>query len=146
VARTGPSGDAGSFLDGPVDQARFDRPIGIAIGPGVEVIVADTYNHRIRQIKNGQVSTIAGTGTAGHLDNVALSAQFNTPTAVAVSASGTIYVSDAGNRRIRAISSGMVTTIAGTGDYGFLDRGALNAKFTNVAGLTLDKNNACGAL
>jgi hypothetical protein len=55
--------DGGSLL------AQFSFPIGICMDLDGNVVVADTYNHRIRKItQRGWVSTLAGTGVEGHLD------------------------------------------------------------------------------
>ena len=69
------------------------------------VYVADLGNHRIRRIDtSGNVSTLAGTGTAGFADGAALTAKFSSPHGVAVNGSGNVYVADFGNHRIRMIS------------------------------------------
>jgi len=60
------------------------------------------------------VSTLAGTGTKGFADGAASTAQFNSPIHVAVDSSGTVYVADAINNRIRKITpAGVVSTFAG---------------------------------
>ena len=75
------------------------------MAPNGDLYVADTGNHRIRLVKDGAVSTYAGAGFAGHLDNLDGSqAYIKAPVALALdSASGTLYVSD-GMNRIRAVS------------------------------------------
>ena len=85
--------------DGPAQVARFNGPIGVAVEPGGRVLVADTYNDRIRTIDpDGTVSTLAP------------DARFHTPTGVAVDSAGNIYVADTGNGLIRVIDrSGFVT-------------------------------------
>jgi hypothetical protein len=109
------------FLDGAAATARFQYPQGVAEAAGT-VYVADTENHRIRMIKGGQVTTLAGSGVKGFLDGAATVARFNAPTDVAVSGS-TVYVADSGNNRVRAVAlgSGAVSTVAGTGAQGAAD-------------------------
>ena len=104
-------GTAG-FRDGPGRAARFNGPIGIAVDPGGSVIVADTYNDRIRAIgPDGSVTTLAGDGVPGARDGEGRFALFDTPTGVAVDAAGTVAVADTGNGAIRTISpAGLVTT------------------------------------
>ena len=51
----------------------------------------------------GVVSTVAGTGTAGYADGTGATAQFNAPYGVAVDGSGTVYVADQSNQRIRVV-------------------------------------------
>ena len=104
-------GTAGS-ADGPSQQARFNGPIGIAVAPDGRIIVADTYNDRIRAIDlDGSVRTLAGSGVPGADDGVADSASFDTPTGIAIDSRGIIYVADTGNGMIRIVdSNGRVTT------------------------------------
>ena len=99
--------------------ARFKRPCGLAVSAGT-LYVADSENHRIRAIDlaSKTVSTIAGSGTAGHTDGPGTAAQFNTTTDITLSGT-TLYVTDSNNHRIRAIdlasANKMVSTIAGDG-------------------------------
>lgn len=99
--------------DGPAGGARFDGPVGVAVDRAGRVIVADTYNDRIRRIaSDGTVSTLAGAAGAGYVDGPPESARFDTPCGVAVDGTGTIYVADAGNGVVRAIApDGHVTTV-----------------------------------
>ena len=101
------------FADGSPGEARFNGPIGVAIDGGGRVIVADTYNDRIRAIgTDGRVFTLAGSGVKGFADGPAAEAQFDTPGGVAVDAASTVYVADTGNGVVRVISSdGTVSTL-----------------------------------
>ena len=110
LAGNGIAGDA----DGPGTQARLNGPIGIAVDGQGRVIVADTYNDRIRAIsRDGVVTTIAGGAGSGSDDGAADQARFDTPCGVAVDADGNIYVADSGNGTIRRIDrGGTVSTIA----------------------------------
>ena len=105
-------GEAGD-RDGPALQARFNGPIGIAVDANGRVIVADTYNDRIRSIDpDGTVRTLAGAGP-GAVDAVATNARLHTPCGVAIDASGTIHVADTENGLIRTITpDGLLTTRA----------------------------------
>ena len=114
-------GTAG-FVDGPLAQARFDFPSGLTIDSIGNIYIADRYNHAIRVIKgNGLVTTIAGTGFSGFNDGVALNAQFNQPMNLDVDENGTLYVADLINYRVRMITNGVVSTIAGNGIQGYVD-------------------------
>jgi len=117
------------YQDGPALTARFRHPTGVAVGPGGEVYVADNYNHRIRMIKGGQVSTLAGTGKAGFTDGAANQARFYNPQAVATGPSGEVYVADTKNHRLRWVFNGKVFTLAGTGKHGWIDGQAAQAQF-----------------
>ena len=107
---------AGDGVAGDSDgtQARFNGPVGVAIETSGRVIVADTYNDRIRAIaSDGMVTTIAGGPGPGADDGAAADARFDTPSGVSVDATGAIHVADTGNGAIRRIdTTGAVTTTA----------------------------------
>lgn len=109
VAGTGAAG----FGDGAAGAAMFDAPIGVAVDKLGNLFVADTYNDRIRKISpDGEVTTIAGTGTPGYREGAALEAQFDTPCAVAVDKLGNVFVADTGNDAVRKITpQGEVLTV-----------------------------------
>ena len=100
--------------DGRGAAARFNGPIGVAVGDDGVVYVTDTYNDRIRRIgPNGDVTTIAGGGRAGKADGPAAQALFDLPTGLAVAANGDLYIADTGNHAIRKLDkNGVVTTVA----------------------------------
>jgi ABC-type branched-subunit amino acid transport system substrate-binding protein/sugar lactone lactonase YvrE len=135
LAGTGSPG----YVDGPIATAQFSGPTGLAVDAAGNVYVADGGNQRIRIIQtDGTVTTLAGTGEPGYRDGPAGEAQFNAPFDVAVSSTGVLYVADAGNDRIRAISpDGMVTTLAGSGGRGFKDGPPEQAEFNGPWKLTL---------
>jgi streptogramin lyase len=88
------------------------------------VYVADTENNRIRRIDTlGVITTIGGTGSAGYSGDggPATAARFSSPHGVASDPAGNVYVADPPNQRIRRIdaTTGIVTTVAGTGASGF---------------------------
>jgi sugar lactone lactonase YvrE/murein DD-endopeptidase MepM/ murein hydrolase activator NlpD len=107
--------------DGPASQARFNGPIGIAVAPDGRVVVADTYNDRIRVIeRDGTVSTLAGGTEPGTTNGDGRAASFDTPTGLAIDARGTIYVADTGNGVVRTLDMrGHVTTPAWAHGDGF---------------------------
>jgi sugar lactone lactonase YvrE len=100
------------YQDGVGTAARFNGPIGVAVDASGRVIVADTYNDRIRAIaSDGTVTTIAGGPEPGLLDRAGLEARFDTPSGVAIDAAGNILVADTGNDVIRLIApSGEVSS------------------------------------
>ena len=106
-------------------NAEFQVPAGMAL-VGTQLIVADSQNNVLRAIDvdTGEVSTFAGTGTAGLTDGPLLQAEFDEPRDVYYwEEEDALIVADAGNHAIRAIilPVGQVITIAGTGDPGWLD-------------------------
>ncbi len=102
------------YSDGKGGAARFNGPVGVALGQDGSVFVADTYNDRIRKIApDGTVTTVAGDGVPGELDGPALAARFDTPTALVVDADGSVLVADTQNGAIRKITrDGVVSTVA----------------------------------
>ena len=139
IAGNGKPGFGGD--GGPATRAslNFGLFTGIAVGPTGDVYVADTYNHRIRRISEGIISTIAGNGTQGFSGDggTATSAQLSTPQGVALDLAGNLYISDRGNGRVRKVLGGIITTIAGSGSGVTLGDGgpALNASLSFVLGL-----------
>ena len=134
------SGSTPGFLDGPASTAVFNNPGDLAIDTAGNVYVADTNNNRVRLISGGVVSTYAGSGTFGFADGPVTSAKFSWPSGIAVGSSGDVYVSDPVNYRIRVISAGQVTTLAGSGNLGFLDGPAASAMFDSPAGIAVDSS------
>ena len=106
---------------GPAGNAALMSPMGVALGPDGTLYIADTGYARIRAYDpaTGEVTMVAGNGTLGLSGDggPAIAAQLGVPAAVEVAADGTIYVSDVGNHRIRAIDpeTGVIRTVAGTG-------------------------------
>ena len=89
--------------------------------------------------KSWVVTTLAGSGTAGHHDATGEAARFNYPTGVAVDSFGNLYVADATNHCIREISSGgVVSTLAGSGTAGDDDATGTAAAFYKPHGVAVD--------
>jgi sugar lactone lactonase YvrE len=133
------SGESG-HVNGAAAQAQFAGPFGLGVDSAGTVYVADTGNQRIRSITTtGLVRDVAGSGTEGYLDGPAASAQFSSPNAVTVGPDGTVYVGDAGNLRVRAISpSGTVSTLAGSGVAGYVNGFGTAAQFTTTGAIIAD--------
>jgi hypothetical protein len=109
------------YRDGPVGTALFNGPIGVTALPDGGIVVADTYNDRIRLIRGGAVTTLAGSAK-GFADGPGTIARFNTPLGLAVLGANTVLVADSGNGRIRAVDlTGGVSTVAGSGELDIRD-------------------------
>ncbi|MFC8229753.1 RICIN domain-containing protein [Streptomyces sp. NPDC057287] len=142
VAGTGVAGYRGD--DGPAASAQLNCPRQVVVDEGGDLYVADAGNHRIRKIAaDGKITTVAGTGVAGFSGDgaPATEARLNSPLAIVVDSTGTLYISDHNNHRVRMVSAdGKITTVAGTGTGGFSGDGApaLSAQLNNPLGLAVD--------
>lgn len=130
------------LVNGPVQEARFRSPRGVALLPGGSGYVADTGNHVIRFVDDTteEVTTFAGNGSAGSADGTGSAASFNNPEGLALDAAGNLYVADTGNATIRKITpAGVVTTIAGSaGQTGFANGTGAAARFHLPTALCFD--------
>ena len=110
------SGIAGFSGDGgPAAAALLDDPIALTVDANDALFFCDSANQRVRRIAGGIITTIAGDGIQGFSGDggPATSAELDTPSAVAISSDGRIYLSDSHNNRIRVIAiSGIITTYA----------------------------------
>ena len=131
-----------SFADGTGSAAQFNGPTSVALDSSGTAYVTDKLNNRIRKVTPaGVVTTLAGSGVAGNIDGTGVAAQFNGPSGVAVDSSGTVYVADTNNNRIRAITpSGVVTTLAGAGPQSFADGTGTAAMFSLPYGVAVDSS------
>ncbi|MCL5994749.1 MAG: hypothetical protein M1546_01685, partial [Chloroflexi bacterium] len=114
---------------GPATQAELGVPAGVAVGSDGRVYIAEEVGQRVRRVDaSGVITTVAGTGTPGFSGDggPATSAMLSDPHAVAVAPDGTLYIADRSNHRIRRVdTNGIITTVAGTGAYGFSGNGGL---------------------
>lgn len=126
IAGTGTASFSGD--GGPATSATLNNPKGLAVDSAGNVYIADGGNQRIRKItaSTGVISTIAGTGTAGFSGDggSATAAQINWPYGMAIDSSGVLYFADSNNHRVRKISGGVISTVAGSGSAGFSGDGA----------------------
>jgi sugar lactone lactonase YvrE len=100
------AGSRGGFADGKGDVAQFNYPIGVHLDGDGNLTVADYVNHRIRMVTpDGTTSTIAGSGTAGFLDENGAASQLHSPWGVAVNGDGNLIIADCGNCVIRVVAT-----------------------------------------
>ena len=139
----GYSGDGGLAT-----SARLRAPSSIAVDSYGVMYIADTGNNVIRRVdRTGIISTLAGTGVAGYSGNngAATSARLNNPSGVAVDTDRNIYIADTFNHVIRKVTrtTGMITTVAGTGVRGYTGNNVLatSALLAYPQGIALDSKN-----
>lgn len=122
VAGSGRSEHTGD--GGPATAAGIRSIGGLTYARDGSIYFSDPVTHVVRRVSsNGTITTIAGipnsSGASGD-DGPADQARLNRPQGLAVIADGSLFISDAGNRRIRKVStSGVMTTAAGTSQGGF---------------------------
>jgi len=147
VAGSGPTGygnDAYSGDGGPATQARLAYPTDVFADSIGNLFIADAYNHCIRKVdSSGTITTVAGTGTPGMSGDggPATSAQLEEPFSITMDVAGNLYIADSMNERIRKVdTSGIITTIAGDGNWGYGGDGgpATGAQLYDPRGLSLD--------
>jgi sugar lactone lactonase YvrE len=119
IAGNGTSGYGGD--GGAATNATLKTPSDVAVDAASGVVyVADTFNNVIRRIANGTITTFAGTGQGGYnRDNIApTQANLNAPRGIGVDRFGNVFIADSENNRIRRVSGGQITTVAGNGAWG----------------------------
>jgi uncharacterized protein (TIGR03437 family) len=125
--------------------ALLNAPAGVASDAAGNIYIADSLNNRIRKLSpNGLIVAVAGNGAAGFSGDggPATSGQFNGPQGVAVDSSGTLYIADTRNNRIRLVTSqGILYTIGGNGNPAFFGDGgpATTAAIHAPSALAVDR-------
>jgi sugar lactone lactonase YvrE len=141
IAGVGTAGFGGD--GGAATSAKLNAPFSVVIDAVGNIYISDTYNNVIRKVNtSGIISTIAGKDTLGFSGDggPATLAKLNQPTGVTVDATGNIYLSDWGNRRIRKVNaSGIINTIVGNGVQGYSGDGgpATSAELNYPQGLAI---------
>jgi uncharacterized protein (TIGR03437 family) len=110
------SGDGGTAT-----AAQMYTPLGVAVDAAGNTYIADTANNMVRRVDSkGVISAFAGTGTAGSSGDgsAATSAQLNGPQGLAVDSAGNLYIADTQNHRVRKVTGGAISTVAGSGTAG----------------------------
>ena len=124
IAGNGLAGNGVEAYNGdniPATQAQLRSPTDVAIDSSGNLYIADFGNHRIRKVDKldgtGTITTVAGVGQPGYNgDGIPASlAQVACPEGVDVDDTGNLYIADTGNQRIRKVTGGTISTVAGTG-------------------------------
>jgi trimeric autotransporter adhesin len=127
-------------------SAKLSAPCSVAVDASGNIYIADSGNHCILMVttSTGIITTLAGNGTAGYGGDggQATSTSLFGPSDVAVDASGNIYIADSDNNRIRMVmmSTGIITTVAGNGTFGYSGDGGLatSARLSSPSDVAVD--------
>ena len=142
VAGNGSHGFSGD--GGPATAAQLYYPFNVITDYSDNLLIADQYNARIRMVDvSGNIATVAGSSSAGFGGDggPATAASLYYPYSMVADPSGTIYISDYGNERIRKVkTNGIISTIAGIGSSGFSGDGgpATAGEFHTPIGIAID--------
>ncbi len=153
VAGTGTQGFSGD--GGPATSAQLGNPFGVALDSAGTLFIADQLNHRIRRVDAGAdgqvtgaldetITTVAGNGLSGFSGDggPATSTRLGNPFGVMTDSAGNLFISDTTNQRIRRVdaATGVITTVAGTGVFGFNGDGipATSAHLTRPSRVAVD--------
>ena len=128
---------------GPAARAQLNGPRAVTMDTAGNFYIADTANSVVRKVTStGAISTIAGIAQGGYGGDggAATSAQINAPQGLAVDSSGNVFVADTGNSRVRKISGGTISTVAGgsTPGYGGDGGAATSAQLNSPTGIAVD--------
>jgi sugar lactone lactonase YvrE len=142
VAGNGTFGYNGDGI--PAVTASLAFPYDVVLDSAGSLIIADPSNHRVRKVKAGTITTIAGTGVEGYNgDGIkAVKAMLDNPNGVAIDSADNVFIVDRSNQRIRRVeaSTGVITTVAGNGIAGYGGDGGLAtaASLNSPLGMVVD--------
>ena len=142
------NGAASALQDGsPATTAGLSAPGSLATDPAGNLYIADFGNQRVRRVApDGTIRTAAGTGEAGFSGDggPAVQAKIAEPAGVATDRAGNLYIADRYHNRVRRVTpAGVISTFAGTGEFGSSGDGAAAtaARLAYPAGLAIDASN-----
>jgi sugar lactone lactonase YvrE len=141
IAGTGAAGYSGD--GGPAVSAVLDHPSAVTFDSAGHIYIADTGNHRIREIVANNISTVAGDGEQFYAGDggAATAAGLDSPNGIAVDSAFNLYIGDTHNQRVRMVTfaTGNIATLAGTGAKGFSGDGtATTEEMANPRGVAVD--------
>ena len=127
-------------------QAKLNNPLGVFVDSEGNLFIADSGNARIRRVdsQTDVITTVAGTNASGFSGDggKAIQAELNWPAGILVDPEGNLFILDRRNNRIRRVDAqtGIITTVVGTGEAGFLGDGgkATQARLYNPSGFFMD--------
>jgi sugar lactone lactonase YvrE len=148
VAGNGTAAYAGD--GGPASSASLNNPAGLTVDKAGDLFIADSGNNVIREVAaaSGMIATFAGNGQSPPYPGPngdggpATAAELRGPLGIAVDQGGNVYIADSGDELIRVVNatSGIITSIAGTGTFGSSGDGgpALSATLAYPNTLAID--------
>jgi len=131
-------GGSGTGENIPATSAKLDAVTSVAVDNSSAVYINESS--RVRKISNGNIVTFAGgldVGFGGD-NGPATSAMLRFPNGTTADSTGNIYIADKGNQRVRKVSGGTITTIAGGGFNGLGDNGPATSANLVPYGIALD--------
>jgi hypothetical protein len=138
-ALPGFSGDGG-----PATSAVFGAIADVFVDGSGNVFISDSGNERVREVSaaTGIINTVAGNGTPGFAGDgaSATSAELFNPQGIFVDGFGNLFIADESNQRVRKVTAGIISTVAGNGTAGFSGDSstATTAKLSNPLGVAVD--------
>jgi sugar lactone lactonase YvrE len=146
VAGGGSCGSSYCGDGGLATSARFASTAGVALDASGNIYISDNNSNVIREVKasTGIIGTVAGNGNRGYSGDggIATSSMLSEPEGVALDVAGNLYIADWGNNVIRKVTAatGIISTVAGNGKYGFSGDGgpATSAELWDTSGIALD--------
>ncbi len=149
IISTVAGGGTASGDGGLATNALLSGPADVAVDSSGNLYIADSFHHRIRAVNaaTGVITGVAGGGNAPGSDGIgdgglAINAQLNNPSGVALDAAGNLYIADTGNCLVRKVdmATGLISIIAGNRGYGYSGDGgsALNASLAAPTGVRVD--------
>ena len=106
-------------------NAPLGGPSGVALDASGNIYIADSADHVVERISPfGVLTIVAGNGKGAFAGDggPAVNASLNRPWSVAIDSSGNLYIADSANNRVRKVSNGIITTVAGNGRPRFFRR------------------------
>jgi RHS repeat-associated protein len=109
--------------DGPALNAAVGLPIGVTVAADGSYFISEIYHNRVRRVNpEGIINRVAGNNVRGYSGDggAATAASLYNPAGTAIGPDGSIYIADMGNNRVRRVTpDGIITTVAGTGEFGY---------------------------
>ncbi|MCC6588582.1 MAG: hypothetical protein IT168_17945 [Bryobacterales bacterium] len=126
---TKPPGEGGEAL-----ATRFQAPRNVVVDPDGNLYVSDFGDNRVYRITpSGGIAVAAGTGVAGFTEKgEALNVNLSSPSGLALDAQGALYIADSGNKAIRKLAAGKITTVLGGSER--------SVPLDTPTGLAVDRN------